>query len=126
MWFDNTGPDTVITGLTLALGDTGILVEDSSPLILGNRIENNITTDMTRGGGITVRIVDVDGEADPIIQSNTIVFNRGFNGAGVAVFEGASATLYDNRIVSNQTLLLNVPMQPVMPGEGCTSSRPRP
>lgn len=91
-WLDIHGAGTYREG-------GGIIVELSSPMIRHNVIRNNACTDLTGvtstgGGGIRV------GDGNPVIYSNSILFNEARYGAGV-VLNYTGCKLLNNVIASN-------------------------
>ncbi len=78
----------------------GILINDCSPRILFNLIEDNLATTISSGltsaGGGGIRT----GFGAPLIQNNTIRSNQGRYGAGIVVN-------YDDAEIRNNVILLN-------------------
>ena len=131
------GSDAEIVGNLIRLNEAhrgaGIACFASSPLIDGNRIEDN--TAASRGGGVICEdgaspeirnnkilfnrasgngagIHCNDAGTDPLIQSNRIRANRitaggtARDGGAIAVYDDAAPTITDNEILDNESRLL--------------------
>ncbi len=96
---DAIGPNVVVTGFEIHLGNVGVLIRNgATPWIVRNRIDKNIA--MGPGGGI--RIEDLSAA---VIERNLFAFNQsGGAGAGIALIEGSSALVLDNAILVNESL----------------------
>ncbi len=95
-----SGAPVVLRGLNIRLGNSGLLIERASPLIMDCRIDNNFAGP-AYAGGVTIR-----NDAHPVlmncaIEGNTVT-GTGGRGGGIRVEADCSPTIAGCSIASNR------------------------